>query len=973
MDLSFKHFADSAVDLIQIVDHEGAFAYVNPAWRARLGYSDTELTSLKISDLLPTALRAASMAAFQSITSGEREHLHLAIPLISTSGVPVDIAGNISVTEDPTGSRVCVGIFREADPHRRFHDRLAAAYEVTPLLVAVLDSDGAITEANPAWEALLGYPQSSLPGSHIDNLFEGDSRHSVAEIIDGALYTSSTVSARAGILAHDGAAHHFDCTVSTTATPGEFLFLGQLIDAQVRTEAALKQSEGRFRALFQAVPVAITLTHADGSVLDVNQATELLLGYTRDEFKAEGLTLGVHPDWLEQVRERHQEALGSAPGNASTSPPATLCIARDGSEVWTSTTSERIIDPLDGSMYLVNVHQDVTEQRRLLSEISDREQRFRLLFDHSPIGIVMEDANRIIAAANSACHELLGYLDGELVGRTFELFRGPEAERTEPSLFQQVLAGAPIARGIREYRKKDGSLISVAVSASPIHDRAGNLTHTIGTVQDLSALRWAEREASIQLRRFQSVFHWAPIGIAILDTEGLVVSANRALTRMVGYDAGDLVGISLKTLVEPTFEMAHRGHLASLMAGAIDSFSNEITLLTRDGRAIHTESVVASLPGDDGKPVGAIRMIQDVSQRREIARDLAEREERFRSTFERSPLGMALIAPNETIMSVNPAMEKMLGYTGQEVAGRTMKSLRPADAPAPASGMYQRMVAGQEDIQQNERPFQRKDGSVFMGRSTWAPVRSEDGIFLHSIRIIEDVDEQHRTQRLKEEFLAIVGHELRTPLTSINAVLGLLAEGSMGSFSPRAQDLVKLAHDNSNRLRRLVDDLLDLDRLTASGVPLKIVSTNLTTPMNRARQIAGVAAQWPLKYDYPADLIVAADIDRVAQVVASLFANAIKFSARDAPIEIRGRAAPDGFARISVTDHGQGIPADQLARIFDRFYQVDSSDTRHAGGTGIGLAIAKQIIEAHGGQIWAESTLGKGSTFTFTLPLTAAE
>jgi signal transduction histidine kinase len=204
---------------------------------------------------------------------------------------------------------------------------------------------------------------------------------------------------------------------------------------------------------------------------------------------------------------------------------------------------------------------------------------------------------------------------------------------------------------------------------------------------------------------------------------------------------------------------------------------------------------------------------------------------------------------------------------------------------------------------------------VFIGRSTWAPVRREGGVFLHSVRTVEDVSEQRRTQPFTAEFLAIVGHELRTPLTSINAVLGLLAEGSISGLSPHAQDLVKLAQDNSNRLRLLVDDLLDLDRLTASRTPLNVVRVGLKTP-----------------------------------------------------VEVRARAAGDGSVQISVADHGQGIPADQLVRIFDRFYQIDSPDTRHAGGTGIGLAIAKQIIQAHGGPIWAESTLGEGSTFTFPLP-----
>jgi PAS domain S-box-containing protein len=588
IDISLKQFADASVDLIQITDEEGGFAYVNPAWRARFDYTDAELSLLTMSDLLVDETRAVSLEAFGSLLSGGPVSLSMGLTLRSHAGELVAIDGNISAATGANGTRLSVGVFREVDQRRRIDARLAPAYDAATLLVAVMDADGTIIEANHGWEAQLGYPQAFLRGSPIDNLMVGNSFRairSVVSIADGEINAPGPVSTRVAFVGQDGSTHDFDCTVSPGANLGELFFLAQQAYGQIRTQTELEQSE-----------------------------------------------------------------------------------------------------------------------------------------------------------------------------------------------------------------------------------------------------------------------------------------------------------------------------------------------------------------------------------------------ERFKSVFERSPLGMALVAADETIMSVNPAMERLIGYNDAEIAGRTFKSLRPADAPAPESAGHRRMVAGEQITQQNEGPFQRKDGSVFIGRSTWAPVRREDGVFLHSVRTVEDVSEQRRTQRFTAEFLAIVGHELRTPLTSINAVLGLLAEGSIGELSPHAQDLVKLAQDNSNRLRLLVDDLLDLDRLTASRTPLNVVSVGLKTPVEMALMITGVTVQSRLVSDIPSELVVAADIDRVAQVLANLFANAIKFSTEDAPVEVRARAAGDGFVHISVADHGQGIPADQLVRIFDRFYQIDSSDTRHAGGTGIGLAIAKQIVQAHGGQIWAESALGEGSTFTFSLP-----
>jgi PAS domain S-box-containing protein len=972
IDISFKRIADSAVDLIQVVGSDGAVLYVNPAWRARLDYSNDTIFNFSIADLLPVHGQYSSKSLFMTPSTSADP---VEATLVGRSGEHVRVEGTITVTEGDNGDSVYVGILREPASREPLYARLVAAYRAAPILIAIVTGDGAIIEANPAWETLLSYPAGAMVGSHLDNLTEGRSLHLMTELVGGALHAKESPSTTIALLAHDGALHYFDCTASPTANHGEVLFLGLHADAPVRTDVALRRTQEHFRALFHSVPVPISLSDVSGRVLDANKAVEAVFGYTVEEIRAGDGNLWVHPDWVEQVRDRYRAGVeaGTAGSSLSAEPYVSLCRAKDGRDLWISTSTDVFLDSSDGSVYLINVFQDVTEHRRLLKEISDREQRFRLLFDHTPIGVVMEDAHRIIAAANPAYHALLGYDQGELIGRTFELFRMPATESDGPGLFQQLESGATVARAVRQYRKKDGNPISVSVTATAIRDENGALSYTIGTLQDMSAQRWAERQTTIQLRRFRSVFDSAPLGIAVLGIDTTVISINLALAEMVGYEPGDLVGTSLKSLVDPRTGLSNRGLFESLMAGEIETFTLDMALRTSSGEVIQTESVVAPLPDEQGKPVGAIRMIQDVTQQRQTAAELADREQLFRNIFEHSPLGIALIAPDETIMSANNAMEMMLGYSGAELIGLTMEGLRPASVPATNSELHERMIAGEAAEQQNERPYQRKDGSEFIGRSTWAPVRDEEGILLYSIRILEDVDEQHRTQRLKDEFLAIVGHELRTPLTSINAVLGLLAEGSLGALAPRAQDLLTLAQDNSNRLRRLVDDLLDLDRLAASRAPLKIVSSTLDAPVDQAGRIAGVGVHALMQRDYPSDLAIAMDVDRVAQILANLFANAIKFSSVGAPIGLQAVASGDGFARISVTDHGQGIPTDQLPRIFERFYQVDSSDARHAGGTGIGLAIAKQLVEAHGGQIWVKSKRGEGSVFTFTLPLATSE
>jgi signal transduction histidine kinase len=230
--------------------------------------------------------------------------------------------------------------------------------------------------------------------------------------------------------------------------------------------------------------------------------------------------------------------------------------------------------------------------------------------------------------------------------------------------------------------------------------------------------------------------------------------------------------------------------------------------------------------------------------------------------------------------------------------------------------------------------------------------------------------ELRKSERVKDEFLSIAGHELRTPLTSIRGSLGLLAGGLVGELPAEAADMVALAVENTDRLVRLVNDILDIERMDAGHLPLERAPVGVGELVRQSAQAVQVTAEdagVQLRVDVE-DLEICADGDRVVQTLVNLLGNAIKFSPPGSAVTVT--VAPgEGCARFSVSDSGRGIPADQLDSIFERFNQVDASDTREKGGSGLGLAIARGIVESHGGHLWAESAPGEGSSFRFTLPL----
>jgi signal transduction histidine kinase len=250
----------------------------------------------------------------------------------------------------------------------------------------------------------------------------------------------------------------------------------------------------------------------------------------------------------------------------------------------------------------------------------------------------------------------------------------------------------------------------------------------------------------------------------------------------------------------------------------------------------------------------------------------------------------------------------------------------------------------------------------------------------------QDVSERRRLEKMKDEFISTVSHELKTPLTSLRASLGLIQSGTLDKRPEKQHQMIELAIGNCDRLVRLVNDILDFDRGEKGGLPLKREAVDPMTLLRRAADIAhNAATQARIEFRFEVNAApVFADEERVLQVLNELVGNAIKFSPPGTAIQLAAwnvdgvapgaSASEAGAVCFMVEDQGRGIDAEKLERIFDRFEQGDASDSRALGGTGLGLALCRSIVEQHGGRIWAESEVGKGSRFLFTLPAaTAAE
>ena len=319
----------------------------------------------------------------------------------------------------------------------------------------------------------------------------------------------------------------------------------------------------------------------------------------------------------------------------------------------------------------------------------------------------------------------------------------------------------------------------------------------------------------------------------------------------------------------------------------------------------------------------------------------------------------------------NPAAARLLGSAATSLTGKPVHELLHGSAAVGQQCGEEcplRLATGNRMVSAGEETIFRADGSSFPAEYCLTPLLDQ-GRVSGSVLSFRDISQRYALDRLKDEFISTVSHELRTPLTSIRGALGLLSSGILGEMNDKAANLFRIALTNSDRLVRLINDILDLERIQSGRKPLDFRPVQLGEIVRQA--IDGMApvadaAGVHLTHD-TTQVEIYADPDRLLQVLTNLLSNAVKFSPQNSTISVLLRPGASGVT-LSVIDHGRGIPIDMLESIFGRFQQVDASDSQQKGGTGLGLAICRTIVLQHSGRIWAERNPEQGSTYRVFLP-----
>ncbi|MBD2506092.1 PAS domain S-box protein [Nostoc muscorum FACHB-395] len=469
-------------------------------------------------------------------------------------------------------------------------------------------------------------------------------------------------------------------------------------------------------------------------------------------------------------------------------------------------------------------------------------------------------------------------------------------------------------------------------------------------------------------------------GICLVRIDnGIIVYANPKFEQMFGYESGELNGQDV-SIVNYASESSTDENINQAIVSAVLQNSEatyEVHNLKKDGTPFWCSATTSIFNHPDYGDV-LVAVHQDITIRKQTEEALRQSEEKFRQLAEniQAVFWMTDIQ-NQQVLYVSSAYETIWQSSCESLYQNYsdwFDAIHPEDRQSVEFEIVEQMRTGQYD---KKYRIIRPDGSIRWIRDRAFPIKNELGELVRIAGIAEDISEIQQIDLIKSEFIGIVSHELRTPLTAIRAALGLLQSGIYDKKPDKFKRMIEIAAIDSDRLVRLVNDILDLERLESDRTLLEKTTCNAADLIQQAvagvqalaQPAAGIANQQNITFKiHPTNAQVWAAADAIVQTLTNLLGNAIKFSPADSTITLSVQQQTDRVL-FQITDQGRGIPSEKLETIFGRFQQVDASDSRTKGGTGLGLAICRSIIDQHGGQIWAESTLSVGSTFFFTLPL----
>jgi PAS domain S-box-containing protein len=1001
---------EQAADGVVITGTTGIIQYVNPAFTLMTGYTAEEAIG-QYGNILKSGCQPPEVYAdlWNTILAGRIWHgevinrrkdgslYHEEMRITPVLGANGAIVSYIAIKHDVTEQRAAMAERRAMERTRAL---LASIVESSDDAIASGGLDGTINSWNRAAEALFGYAHGEVVGKNVEILVPPGRREDGATIIGliGKFGTAAPFEAVGQ--RKDGSPIDVSVRVSPMRDPaGELVgYAAFFRDIGVRRQAdrKLRESEERFRSVFEHAPFGMFVSGLDGRFIQVNDSFCRMLGYSGPEL--------INTSWMERTHPEDRELSRQRLEQFSRDHDLGLelekrYIHRTGKVIWVRMKLSMVCDPAGSAAHYVVHVEDITERKRAEEVLSESEDRFRVMADSCPTMMWVTGADGGVQFINRTYREFCGTSYEDVQAGNWKALIHQDDAAEYVGAFDCAVREQTAFRSEGRIRRADGAWRLIGSNATPRLSPAGTFLGHVGLTSDITERRHADQALRDSREFAQNTIDALSSHICVLDETGTIIAVNQAWTNFAGDNAP---------------EDSNRGQAGCLGEGtnylavcdrAVGADSAEAIAVAAGIRAVlHGQSeqyateypchapdrqrwFITRISRFSSRQVPRILIEHiDITERKKTEQALQGSEEKFRQLTENIREVFFILTPeSDELLYISPAYEQVWGRS-RESLYRDPMSWQEAihhDDRERARLLAGRQMQGEFVV--SEFRIQTPDGLEKWIRSRTSPVRDERGQLVRIVGIAEEVTERKQYEEeliraregadaanlAKSRFLANMSHEIRTPM---NGVLGMIQLLLGTKLDVKQTRFANVAQTCGRTLLALIDDILDLAKIEARKVVLENLSFSLhdtiediVTLMRVQAGAKGLAFNCRIS---PGTLpLVCGDAHRLGQILTNLSSNAVKFTERgEVTLTADLVSREDGMAtvRFAVTDTGIGLRPEAIAGLFSPFVQADSSVTRKYGGTGLGLSICRHLAEMMGGQIGVDSAEGHGSTFWFT-------
>ena len=748
-----------------------------------------------------------------------------------------------------------------------------------------------------------------------------------------------------------------------------------------RAQLALEESRDKYVDLYDFAPVGYFTFTPGALIAEVNLTGAALLGVERQKLKNGRFRRFVAPEDLDRW-DRHIVSVLQHREKQS----CDLMLKREGGGTFHARFDSIRLDLLTekvgvsgGTPMVRTAVSDITERKKAEQIIEEARAYAESIVETMREPLIVLDTDLKVISANRSFCQTFKVNHKEIQGRF--IYDLGNREWDIPKL-RQLLKEVCLKNRVFDNYEIEHNFETIGPKTMLFNARRlATMQMILLTIDDITDYRLMEVELSrLKEKQYRTLIENLPQKVFLKDTNSVYICCNQNFAADLKIKPEEIVGKTDYDFFPKDLADKYRADdLRIMTAGKTEEIEENYI---QDGKEAFVHVLKACLRDDKNNTIGLFGLFWDITERKQMEDNLRESEEKFRAIFDNALDGILLAdAEKRKFYMGNNAICRMLGYSQEEIKNLGVVDIHPEKDLHYAMYQYEKQANGEFRLP-GDLPLKRKDGNIFYADIYTTTIKiagkKSQIVFFHDVTELKLAEEERRraselkaATEIKSKFTSMVSHELRSPLAAIKEGINIVLEGLVGNVNNEQKDLLNTAKRNADRLGRLINNVLDFQKIESGKMEFDIRENDINEVAREVGKAMSLLAE-----QKGLDLVVDVDDglpkirfsrDKIIQVLTNLLSNAIKFTEKGS-ISMSTKQE-DNLVHVIVQDTGVGIKAKDMPRLFQAFEQLDSIRDKKKGGTGLGLAISKEIILAHKGKIWAESEAGKGSAFHFVLPI----